>query len=55
MIVSNYLRVVDWWSGIDGEPYVGDQGQSFDEQQEQQETFDQRKYKLEPSLLHTHF
>jgi len=40
MIVSNCLCVVDWWSSIDGEQYVGDQGQSFDDKQEQQESFD---------------
>ena len=40
---------------IDGEQYVGDQGQSYDGQQEQQESFDQGKYNLGPSLLPTHF
>jgi len=34
MIVSIGMHVVDWWSGIDGEQYIGDQGQSFDDQQE---------------------
>ena len=55
MIVSIGMRVVDWWLGIDGEPYVGDQGQSFDDQQEFQQSFDQGKYNLGPSLLRTHF
>jgi len=35
MIVSIGMCVVDWWSSIDSEQYVGDQGQSFDNQQEQ--------------------
>ena len=30
MIVYFGMRVVDWWSVIDGERYVGDQGQSFE-------------------------
>jgi len=32
MIVYIGLRVVGWWSGIDGERYVGDQDQAFDDQ-----------------------
>jgi len=55
MIVSIGMRVVDWWLRIDGEPYVGDQGQSFGDQQEQQLSFDQGKYNLGLSLLPTHF
>ena len=55
MIVPIGMRVVDWWSGIDSEQYVGDQGQSFDDQQEFQESFDQGKYNLRLSLLPTHF
>ena len=43
MIVYIGLRVVNWWSGIDGEQYVGDQGQAFDNQRAQ-ESFDQDKY-----------
>jgi len=35
------MRVVDWWSSIDGEQYVGDQGQSFNDQQQAQESFAQ--------------
>ena len=54
MIVSIGMRVVDWWSSLDGEQYVGEQGQVFDDQQESQESFDQDKYNLEPSLLPIH-
>jgi len=32
MIVYIGLRVVDWWSSIDDERYVGDQGQAFEDQ-----------------------
>ena len=53
MIVYIGLRVVDWWLGIDGERYVGDQGQSFEDQQAQ-ESFDQGKYNLGSSLLPIH-
>jgi len=49
------MRVVDWWSSLVSELYVGDQGQSFDNQQEQQEYFDQGKYNLGLSLLPIHF
>ena len=55
MIVSIGMRVVDWWSSLVGELYDGDQGQSFDDQQEQQESFDQGNCNLGPSLLPTHF
>ena len=55
MIVYIGLRVVDWWSGIDGERYVGDQDQSFDQQQQFHESFDQGKYNLGSSLLPTCF
>ena len=49
------MCVVDWWSSIDGKQYVGDQGQSFDDQQQEfQESFDQGKYNLGLSLLPTH-
>jgi len=48
------MRVVDWWSGIDGERHVGDQGQSFEDQQLDQESFDQGKYNLRSSLLPIH-
>ena len=54
MIVYIGLRVVDWWSGIDGERYVGDQDQAFDDQQQAQESFDQGKYNLGSSLLPIH-
>jgi len=47
------LCVVDWYLGIDGEPYVGDQGQPFEDQQAQ-ESFDQDKYNLGSSLLPIH-
>ena len=53
MIVYIELRVVDWWSGLDGEPYVGDQDQAFEDQQAQ-ESFDQGKYNLGSSLLPIH-
>jgi len=55
MIVTIGMRVVDWWSSLVGELYVGDQGQSFDQQQEFQESFDQGKYNLGLPLLPTHF
>ena len=54
MIVYMELRVVDWWSGLDGEPHVGDQGQAFDDQQQAQESFDQGKYNLGLSLSPIH-
>jgi len=54
MIVYIGLLVVDWWSGIDGERYIGDQGQSFEDQQQAQESFDQGKYNLGSSLLPIH-
>ena len=54
MIVYIELRVVDWWSGIDGERYVGDHGQSFEDQQQAQESFEQGKYNLGSSLLPIH-
>ena len=54
MIVSVGLRVVDWCLGIDGEPYVGDQGQAFEDQQQAQESFDQGKYNWGISLLPIH-
>ena len=50
MIVYIRLRVVDWWSSIDGEWYVGDHGQAFEDQQAQ-EIFVQGKYNLGSSLL----
>ena len=53
MIVSIGLRVVGWWSNVDGEPYVGDQDQAFEDQQAQ-ESFDQGKYNLGSSLLPIH-
>jgi len=53
MIVYIGLRVVDWWSGLDGEPYVGEQYQAF-EDQHAQESFDQDKYNLGSSLLPIH-
>jgi len=53
MIVSIGLRVADWCLGIDGEPYVGDQDQAFEDQQAQ-ESFDQGKYNLGSSLLPIH-
>jgi len=43
MIVSIELCVVGWWSGINGERYIADQGQSFEDQQAQ-ESFDYGKY-----------
>ena len=54
MIVYIGLRVVDWWSSMDGEPYVGDQDQAFEDQQAQ-ESFDQGKYNLGSSLLPIHW
>jgi len=54
MIVSIGLRVVDWWSSLFGELYIGDQGQAFDDQQQTQEIFDQGKYNLGSSLLPIH-
>jgi len=53
MIVYIGLRVVDWWLRIDGEPNVGDQDQDFEDQQAQ-ESFEQCKYNLGPSLLPIH-
>ena len=53
MIVYIGLRVVDWWSSLDDERYVGDQGQSF-EDQKAQESFDQGKYNWGSSLLPIH-
>jgi len=44
MIVPIEKRVVDWWSSLDGEAYVGEQDQVFDDQQQAQESFDQGKY-----------
>jgi len=32
MIVSIGMCVVDWWLGIDGELYVGEEDQAFDDQ-----------------------
>ena len=52
MIVHIGLRVVDWWSSIDGERC--DQGQSFEDQQQAHESFDQGKYNLGSSLLPIH-
>jgi len=54
MIVSIRLCVVDWWSSLVGELYIGDQGQAFDDQQQAQESFDQDKYNLVSSLLPIH-
>ena len=53
MIVYIGLRVVDWWSGLDGVPCVGDQDQAFEDQQAQ-ESFDQGKYNWGSSLLPIH-
>ena len=50
MIVYIGLRVVDWWSAIDGERYVGDQDQAFEDQRAR-ESFDQGKYNWGSSLL----
>ena len=54
MIVSIGLRVVDRCLEIDGEPYVGDQDQTFEDQQAQ-ESFEQDKYNLGSSLLPIHY
>jgi hypothetical protein len=54
MIVSIGLRVVDWCLGIDGELYVGDQDQAFEDQRAQ-ESFGQGKYNLGSSLLPIHY
>ena len=54
MIAYIGLRVVDWWSSLVGELYVGDQGQAFDDQQQAQESFDQGKYNSGSSLLPIH-
>ena len=53
MIVSIGLRVVNWWLGLDDEPYVGDQDQAFEDQQAH-ESFEQGKYNLGLSLLPIH-
>jgi len=53
MIVYIGLRVVDWWLGLDSEPYVGEQDQGFEDQQAQ-ESFDRGKYNLGSSLLPIH-
>jgi len=54
MIVYIRLHVVDSCFGIDGEPYVGDQDQAFEDQQAQ-ESFDQGKYNLgSPCYLFTY-
>ena len=53
MIVSIGLRVVDWWSVIDGERFVRDQDQAFEDQRAQ-ESFGQGKYNLGSSLLPIH-
>ena len=53
MFVSIGLRVVDWWSSLVGELYVGEQDQAFQDQQAQ-ESFDQGKYNLGLSLLPIH-
>ena len=53
MIAYIGLRVVDWWLGLDGEPYVVDQDQVF-EYQQAQESFDQGMYNLGLSLLPIH-
>ena len=54
MIAYIGLRVVDWWSSLVGELYVGDQGQASDDQQQAQESFDQGKYNWGLSLLPIH-
>jgi len=54
MIVPIGIHVVDWWLGIDGEPYVGEHDQVFDDQQQSQESFDQGKYNLGLTLLPMH-
>ena len=54
MIAYFGMRVVDWCSRIEGEPYVGEQDQVFEDQQAQ-ESFDQGKYNLGLSLIPTHF
>ena len=53
MIVSIGMRVVDWWSSLVGERYVGDQSQAFEDQQAQ-ESFVHGKYNLGSSLLPIH-
>ena len=53
MVVYIGLRVDDWWLGLDGEPYVGDQDQAFEDRQAQ-ESFEQGKYNLGLSLLPIH-
>jgi hypothetical protein len=53
MIVYIGMRVVEWWSSLVGELYVGDQGQAFEDQQAQ-ESFDQGKYNLGSFLLPIH-
>ena len=53
MTVYIGLCAVDWWLGLDGEPYVDDQDQAFEDQQAQ-ESFDQGKYNLGLSLLPIH-
>jgi hypothetical protein len=54
MIVSIGMRVVDCWSGVDGEQYVVEQGQVFDNQQQSQKSFDQDKYNFGLSMLPIH-
>jgi hypothetical protein len=41
-MIVRCLYVADWWSGPDGEPFVGDQ--DFFNPQDLQESFDQGKY-----------
>jgi hypothetical protein len=50
MIGSESLCGVISWSSIDGEQFVGDQEQYFDEQ-DRQEYFEQGKYSMGSSLL----
>ena len=54
-IVYIGLHVVDCCLGIDGEPYVGNQDQDFEDQQQAQESFDQGKCNLGSSLLPIHY
>ena len=50
MIGFECLCIAMLWSSIDGEQYIGEQDQYF-EDQDQQENFEQEKYRMGSSLL----
>jgi hypothetical protein len=49
------MFVVDVLSSIDGEQFVGDQEQYFEEQDQQELYFDQGKYNMGSPCCHIHF